>query len=190
MPCAVGTAFTGQSAGTLPPGRAAWTGDARRDVGVGGGNFSGVRAYGLRLTEDTLKARRGGRQRPMSQLPPLHNCPDCDEALAFTFSETSGLSGWKWGEAVNHEVDTLHYVCFPCGKTWKQRLNGPLTEDVVGDLVFFSCGQPECGRTLAVTKESLTPTEVELACSAGHAYSVKLTDEGGLTLEKKDQPVG
>jgi hypothetical protein len=122
----------------------------------------------------------------MSTLPPLHNCPDCDEALAFTFSETSGLSGWKWGEAVNTTVDTMHYVCFPCGKTWKQRLDGPLTADIVGDLAFFSCGQPECGRPLRVTQESLTPTDVELACAGGHRYAVQLTDEGGLTLARRE----
>jgi hypothetical protein len=121
----------------------------------------------------------------MSPLAPLQNCPDCDEALAFTFSETSGLSGWKWGEAVNTQTDTMHYVCFPCGKTWKQRLSGPLTEDVVGDLVFFACGQPDCGKALTVTKESLTPTDVELACSGGHRFGVKLTDEGGLQLERR-----
>lgn len=120
----------------------------------------------------------------MATLAPLHNCPDCDESLAFTFNETSGLSGWKWGEAINTAVDTMHYVCFGCAKTWKQRLTGPLTEDVVGDLVFFSCGASDCGRTLAVTHESLTPTEVELACEAGHRYGVRLTDEGGLQLER------
>ena len=121
----------------------------------------------------------------MSPLHPLHSCPDCDEALAFTFSETSGLSGWKWGEAVNTTVDTMHYVCFPCGKTWKQRLDGPLTADVVGDLVFFSCSQPECGRPLKVTRGSLTPTDVELACEGGHRYGVRMSDEGGLTLDRR-----
>ena len=121
----------------------------------------------------------------MTTLAPLHNCPDCDEALAFTFSETSGLSAWKRGDAANLTVDTLHYVCFPCGKTWKQRLDGPLTQDVVGDIVFFSCGQPDCGRPVRVTHESLTPTEVELACEAGHRYGVQLTDEGGLILARR-----
>jgi hypothetical protein len=121
----------------------------------------------------------------MTTLAPLHNCPDCDEALAFTFSETSGLSAWKRGDAVNLIVDTLHYVCFLCAKTWKQRLDGPLTQDVVGDIVFFSCGQPDCGRPIRVTHESLTPTEVELACEAGHRYGVQLTEEGGLTLLAK-----
>jgi hypothetical protein len=122
----------------------------------------------------------------MATLAPLHNCPDCDESLAFTFSEVSGVSGWKWGEAINTTIDTLHYVCFACAKTWKQRLDGPLTEDIVGDLVFFACGQPECGRQLSVTRESLTPTDVELACEGGHRYAVRLTDEGGLTLEKQE----
>jgi len=123
----------------------------------------------------------------MTTLLPLHNCPDCDEALAFTFSETSGLSAWKRGDAVNLTVDTLHYVCFLCARTWKQRLDGPLTQDVVGDIVFFSCGQPECGRPIRVTHESLTPTEVELACEAGHRYGVQLTDEGGLTLTRRGE---
>ena len=56
---------------------------------------------------------------------------------------------------------------------------------VVGDIVFFSCGQSDCGRPIRVTHESLTPTEVELACEAGHRYSVQLTDEGGLTLARR-----
>jgi hypothetical protein len=119
----------------------------------------------------------------MTVLPPLYNCPDCDEGLAFTFSETSGLSAWKRGDAANTRADTMHYVCFGCEKTWKQRLDGPLTADVVGDLVFFACGQTECGRPIHVTHESLMPTEVELVCDAGHRFGVRLTEEGGLTLE-------
>lgn len=118
----------------------------------------------------------------MTTLPPVYDCPGCDEALAFTFSETSGLSGWKSGDAFNTTVDTMHYVCFGCEKTWKQRLDGPLTPDVVGDLVFFSCGKPDCGRPITVTHVSLIPTDVELECAGGHRYGVTLTDEGGLTL--------
>lgn len=121
----------------------------------------------------------------MLTLPPIYNCPDCDEALAFTFSETSGLSAWKRGDAANTQVDTMHYVCFACAKTWKQRLQGPLTPDIVGDLVFFACGAPDCGRQLRVTRESLLPTEIELACENGHQYGVTLTDEGGLTLRQR-----
>jgi hypothetical protein len=119
----------------------------------------------------------------MTTLPPLHNCPDCDEPLAFAFSETSGLGGWKRGDGFNTTPDTAHYLCFPCRKAWKQRLTGPLTPDVVGDLAFFSCRRPECGATLDVTRESMTPTEIELTCRSGHRYAVRLTDEGGLTLE-------
>jgi len=109
-------------------------------------------------------------------------CPDCDEPLVFAFQEASGLSAWKRGEGVNTTPDTTHYVCFPCHKTWKRRLSGPLTPDVVGDLAFFSCRQSECGRPLAVTRESETPTGIELACPSGHRYSVAATDDGGLTL--------
>ena len=119
----------------------------------------------------------------MTPLAPSHQCPDCDEPLAFTFSETSGVGGWKRGEGFNTTPDTSHYVCFPCAKTWKQRLAGPLTPDVVGDLVFFSCKRSECGARLDVSREALTPTEVELTCGGGHRYAVRLTDEGGLTLE-------
>ena len=119
----------------------------------------------------------------MTTLLPLHNCPDCDEALAFTFSETSGLSAWKRGDAVNVTVDTLHYVCFLCARTWKQRLDGPLTPDVVGDLAFFSCREQDCGAPIAVTKESPTPTEIELACQNGHRFKVAPGPDGGLVLE-------
>jgi hypothetical protein len=114
---------------------------------------------------------------------PAHACPDCDEPLAWTFEETSGLSGWKQGAGNNTTPDTQHYVCFPCARTWKQRLDGPLTADIVGDLAFFSCGVPGCGAGLIVTHESLVPTEVELACAGGHAWRVVTTDDGGLTLE-------
>jgi hypothetical protein len=118
----------------------------------------------------------------MPFVPADHVCPDCEEPIAFTFSETSGLGGWKTGDGYNTETDTAHYVCFPCGKAWKQRLDGPLTPDVVGDLVFFSCRQVECGRRLEISHESAVPTEVQLACPAGHEYGVAFTDEGGLTL--------
>jgi hypothetical protein len=118
----------------------------------------------------------------MPFVPAVHVCPDCDEPLAFTFSETSGLSGWKRGDGHNTTVDTAHYVCFPCAKAWKQRLDGPLTPDIVGDLAFFSCRLAECGGRLEVSVESAVPIEVELACPAGHRYGVSLTDEGGLTL--------
>jgi hypothetical protein len=114
--------------------------------------------------------------------PVAHVCPDCDEPIAFTFSETSGLGGWKRGDGYNTATDTAHYVCFPCGRAWKQRLDGPLTADVVGDLAFFSCRQPECGQRLEISHESGVPTDVQLACPAGHRYQVVSTEEGGLTL--------
>jgi len=113
------------------------------------------------------------------------NCPDCDEPLAFTFGETSGLSGWKRGDGMNLTPDTAHYVCFPCRKAWKQRLDGPLTQDIVGDLAFFNCRRPDCGEALDMTHESLVPTEVEMVCKAGHRFGVEPTDEGGLTLAER-----
>lgn len=118
-------------------------------------------------------------------MPPTP-CPDCDEMMPFTFMDTAGVGAWKLGDGFNTTPDTAHYVCFPCGKTWKQRLDGPLTPDMVGDIAFFSCAQPECGATLTVTQESATPTEIELACAQGHRYAVRPTDEGGLTLAKRD----
>lgn len=116
-------------------------------------------------------------------MPRPHDCPDCDEPLAYTFEETSGLSGWKRGAGTNLEPDTWHYVCFPCRTAWKQRLDGPLTPDVVGELTFFSCKIPECGASLATTHESLVPTEVRMTCGNGHAWAVVTTGDGGLTLE-------
>ena len=118
----------------------------------------------------------------MPTLPPIHNCPDCDEPLMFGFSETSGLSGWKRGDSVNQSPDTNHYLCFPCRKAWKQRLDGPLTQDVVGDLSYFCCKRPECGARLDVTQDSMTPTEIQLRCEQGHQFAIELTEEGGLQL--------
>jgi hypothetical protein len=109
-------------------------------------------------------------------------CPDCDEPVAFTFTETSGLGAWKTGGGFNSTPDTEHYVCFSCAKAWKQRLDGPLTPDVVGDLAFFTCRRPECGAALTITRHSLVPTEVELVCASSHTFTVGMTDEGGLTL--------
>ena len=116
--------------------------------------------------------------------PPDHICPDCDEPLAFAFQETSGLSAWTRGEGNNLTPDTHHYVCFPCRKSWKQRLDGPLTGDVVGDLVFFTCGKAGCGLPLEITRESLVPTEVELACRSGHRFAVRMGDEDALRLSE------
>ena len=113
-------------------------------------------------------------------------CPDCDEPIAYTFTDTSGVGAWKLGDGFNTTPDTVHYICFPCATAWKQRLSGPLTPDVVGDLAFFSCRQSECGARLTVTHESATPTEVELACGQGHRYVVQATDDGGLTLAARE----
>jgi hypothetical protein len=109
-------------------------------------------------------------------------CPDCDEPLFFAFEETSGVGAWKRGDGFNTTPDTKHYICFPCHRTWKRRLDGPLTPDVVGDLAFFSCRKPECGTQMTMTVESPIPTEIELGCQQGHRYRVSATDEGGLTL--------
>jgi len=110
-------------------------------------------------------------------------CPDCDEPLAFTFWDTAGVGAWKQGDGFNTTPDTAHYVCFLCAKAWKQRLDGPLTPDVVGDLAFFSCREQDCGASISVTKESPTPTEIELACQNGHRFKVAPGPDGGLVLE-------
>jgi hypothetical protein len=115
---------------------------------------------------------------------PSHLCPDCDEPLAFAFYDTAGVGAWKRGEGFNTTPDSAHYVCFPCTKCWKQRLSGPLTPDVVGDLAFFSCRRTECGEPLAVTREAHAPTEIELTCPKGHGYRV-VADGEGLTLAER-----
>jgi hypothetical protein len=122
----------------------------------------------------------------MSSTPIAHTCPDCDEPIAYTFTDTSGVGAWKLGDGFNTTPDTVHYVCFPCAKAWKQRLSGPLTPDIVGDLAFFACRQSDCGARLTVTRESAAPTEVELACVHGHRYLIETTDEGGLTLADRE----
>lgn len=113
-------------------------------------------------------------------------CPDCGDLIHFTFSETSGLDAWKRGEGYNSTPDTRHFVCLPCGKAWKQRLDGPLTPDVVGDIAFFSCRHDDCGATLTVERDSGNPVEAELACANGHRYGLRSTDEGGLTIEVRN----
>ena len=109
-------------------------------------------------------------------------CPDCGDPLAFTFMDTAGVGAWKLGDGFNTTPDTRHYVCFACAKAWKQRLSGPLTPDVVGDLAFFSCRQPGCGAPLTVTGDPADLATVELACRDGHRYGVQPSDDGGLTL--------
>lgn len=109
-------------------------------------------------------------------------CPDCDEPVAYAFHDTSGVGAWKRGDGFNTTPDSAHYICFPCHKAWKQRLSGPLTPDIVGDLAFFTCRQPDCGQRLLVTRESTNVIEIELACQKGHGYRVAPAEGGGLTL--------
>jgi len=111
------------------------------------------------------------------------NCPDCDDPLVFAFMDTAGVGAWKRGDGFNTTPDTYHYICFACAKAWKQRLDGPLTPDVLGDIAFFTCKQPDCGAALTVTRLSSTPTEIELTCSNGHRYGVATSDDNWLTLE-------
>jgi hypothetical protein len=114
----------------------------------------------------------------MTDGPGPLTCPDCDEPLAFAFGSTSGTGAHKRGDNFNTTPDTAHYLCFPCGRAWKQRLSGPLTPDVVGELSFFTCSRHDCGAAMATTRESVTPTEVELTCARGHRYRVGTSDEG------------
>jgi hypothetical protein len=112
----------------------------------------------------------------------VHTCPDCDDPLAFAFRDTSGVGAHKRGDNFNTTPDTDHYICFGCPQAWKQRLSGPLTPDIVGDLAFFTCRQADCGARLAVTRESANPVEIELACARGHGYRVREGEGGGLVL--------
>ena len=109
-------------------------------------------------------------------------CPDCDDPLAFAFRDTAGVGAWKLGDGFNTTPDTAHYLCFACARAWKQRLDGPFTPDVVGDLAFFSCREQDCGAALVVTRESTVPTEVELSCPNGHRFGVTPGPDDGLIL--------
>jgi hypothetical protein len=100
--------------------------------------------------------------------------------------DTAGVGAWKRGDGFNATPDTTHYVCFACLQAWKQRLDGPLTHDVVGDLAFFSCRRDDCGAPLSIARESPTPTGVELACPHGHRYAVRAGDAGGLVLAERE----
>ena len=120
----------------------------------------------------------------MTVSPAARACPDCDEPLAFAFIDTSGVGAHKRGDNFNTTPDTVHYLCFPCAKAWKQRLDGPLTPDIVGELAFFTCKHTDCGRPMTTTRESATPTEIELGCSAGHHFAVTAADEGLALTEK------
>lgn len=96
--------------------------------------------------------------------------------------DTAGLGGWKRGDGFNTVPDTSHFVCFSCAKCWKQRQDGPLTPDMIGDIAFFTCRLNECGAAMTVTKGSTVPTEIELTCGKGHAFRIANTDEGGLVV--------
>lgn len=115
-------------------------------------------------------------------MPEPRPCPDCDDPMPFAFRDTSGVGAYKLGDGFNTTPDTAHYVCFPCGKAWKQRLDGPLTPDIVGELAFFSCRREGCGRTLSATAESMDPIGRELACPEGHRHVVDAGDGDGLVL--------
>ena len=114
---------------------------------------------------------------------PNRSCPDCDEPLFFAFWDTAGLGAWKQGDGYNTRPDTAHYLCFPCRKAWKQRLDGPFTPDVLGDLAFFSCREQDCGSPLEVTRGSANALEIELACQNGHRFRVAPGPDDGLVLE-------
>ena len=118
----------------------------------------------------------------MTVAPQRRECPDCGDPLVFAFIDTAGVGAHKRGDHFNTTPDTVHYVCFPCAKAWKQRLAGPLTPDIVGELALFTCATPECGRPLRVTHESATPTEVTLACASGHQFGI-VQGEDGLSLK-------
>lgn len=117
----------------------------------------------------------------------MFECPDCDEPLVFTYLDTSGVGAHKRGDNFNTTPDTRHYVCFPCAKAWKQRLEGPLTPDVVGDLAFFTCKVSDCGRRLDVLVAGPSPTDVRLECQGGHRFIVQSDGNDGLLIEPDPQ---
>jgi hypothetical protein len=112
------------------------------------------------------------------------DCPDCEDPLVFAFIDTSGVGAHKRGDHFNTTPDTVHYLCFSCAKAWKQRLTGRLTPDVVGDLAFFTCRHQGCGRSMTVTHEAATVTEIQLGCTAGHTFAVRAASDGSLSLEQ------
>jgi hypothetical protein len=109
---------------------------------------------------------------------PSPTCPDCDSPVTYAFHTTSGLGAQKQGDGFNTTPDTAHYLCMLCLKAWKQRMAGPFTPDIVGDLAFFSCRVPECGARLDITRESDTPAGTEMACSKGHRYRIEKDGDG------------
>lgn len=116
-----------------------------------------------------------------------HSCPDCDEPLTFAFRDTSGTGAHKRGDSFNTVPDTDHYVCLLCLKAWKQRLDGRLTPDVVGDLALFSCRVADCSRRLELAEkqngENPVGAVLELQCTAGHRFEIRRSDDGSLVLE-------
>ena len=110
-----------------------------------------------------------------------HLCPDCDDPLAFAFRDTSGVGAHKRGDNYNTVPDTDHYLCLGCAKAWKQRLDGPLTPDVVGDLAFFTCRHTNCGRSLEVVTVVVPGAGTTLACVESHAHVIRELG-GELTL--------
>jgi len=108
-------------------------------------------------------------------------CSDCGDPLVFAFIDTAGVGATKRGDHYNTTPDTTHYACFPCGKAWKQRLNGPLTPDIVGELALFTCKHADCGRPLTMTNDATEPSAVRLGCASGHECAVR-QDEHGLTI--------
>ena len=117
----------------------------------------------------------------MTLTPEPRECPDCGDPLVFAFIDTAGVGATKRGDHYNTTPDTVHYACFPCAKAWKQRLTGPLTPDIVGELALFTCKHHDCGRPLTMTTEGATPSAVELGCASGHLFKVR-QDEHGVTI--------
>jgi hypothetical protein len=109
-------------------------------------------------------------------------CPECGDPLVFTFIDTAGVGATKRGDHYNTTPDTTHYACFPCAKAWKQRLTGPLTSDIVGELALFTCTHPDCGRPLTMTNDATEASAVELGCASGHRFHVR-QDDHGVTIE-------
>jgi len=107
-----------------------------------------------------------------------HLCPDCEDPLVFAFRDTSGVGAHKRGDNFNTVPDTDHYLCLGCAKAWKQRLAGPLTPDVVGDLAFFTCRHADCGRPLGVIAVVFPAAGTTLSCAEGHGHAIEPHDDG------------
>lgn len=108
-------------------------------------------------------------------------CPDCGDVLVFAFLDTAGVGAHKRGDSFNTTPDTTHYACLACAKAWKQRLTGPLTPDIVGELALFTCTHQDCGRPLTNATDATEPSAVELACTSGHRFRIR-QDEHGLSV--------